>query len=304
MQNNSPFLADRAEPASVIIEADEDILDSIDKILECAICLRLVAEPITIPCGHTFCRCCLVKTLQQPNMRKCPTCRAVCQIVAESAEESMMIKKLAIKRSPQQYQLRVREAVEERANWQMLLPAFIFPDVLFAGSRLDLFLFEPRYRLMMKRVCDSSTLPKFVYVPVSSNREKLEIALVAHVKDVNFLPSGTVIKGEISCRNCLSVSRSLSLCLSRRPLAPHLLYFSYFTIAGYHFHVTMHLFLTHRPMVDTLSPSSLSNAQTSTLINTSSNTLSKYTLGSPTMDNGYDVSTVPRGHFCRAVHCV
>ena len=72
----------------------EDILDFIDKILECAICLRLVAEPITIPCGHTFCRCCLVKSLQQ--QRKCPTCRAVCHIVAESAEESMMIKKVII----------------------------------------------------------------------------------------------------------------------------------------------------------------------------------------------------------------
>ena len=67
----------------------EDILDSIDKILECAICLRLVAEPITIPCGHTFCRCCLVKSLQ--HQKKCPTCRAVCHIVAESAEEETVV---------------------------------------------------------------------------------------------------------------------------------------------------------------------------------------------------------------------
>ena len=45
----------------------------------------------------------------------------------------MMINKLTIKRSPQQYQQRVTEAADERASWLTLLPAFIFPDVLFPG---------------------------------------------------------------------------------------------------------------------------------------------------------------------------
>ena len=52
----------------------------------------------------------------------------------------------------------------------------------------------------MKRVCDSSTLPKFAYVPIdpSTNRD-IEIALVAHVKDVSFLHEGrALVKGIIS----------------------------------------------------------------------------------------------------------
>lgn len=31
-------------------------------LLECAVCLNMLAEPVTIGCGHTFCRTCLVRT--------------------------------------------------------------------------------------------------------------------------------------------------------------------------------------------------------------------------------------------------
>ncbi|CAN0434724.1 unnamed protein product, partial [Hapterophycus canaliculatus] len=45
--------------------------------LECAVCLSLVCEPVSLSCGHSFCRVCLVNTLRR-NKKKCPTCRAVC----------------------------------------------------------------------------------------------------------------------------------------------------------------------------------------------------------------------------------
>lgn len=45
--------------------------------LECGVCLSLVCQPISLSCGHSFCRSCLVSTLRR-NKKKCPTCRAVC----------------------------------------------------------------------------------------------------------------------------------------------------------------------------------------------------------------------------------
>lgn len=45
--------------------------------LECAVCLSLVCQPVSLSCGHTFCRLCLVNTLRR-NKKQCPTCRAVC----------------------------------------------------------------------------------------------------------------------------------------------------------------------------------------------------------------------------------
>lgn len=48
-------------------------------LLECGICLSLVCDPVSISCGHTFCRTCLVKTLQR-SAKRCPCCRAVCHV--------------------------------------------------------------------------------------------------------------------------------------------------------------------------------------------------------------------------------
>lgn len=46
-------------------------------ILECGVCLSLVCEPVSLSCGHTFCRTCLVSALRR-SAKKCPCCRAVC----------------------------------------------------------------------------------------------------------------------------------------------------------------------------------------------------------------------------------
>ena len=35
------------------------------RILECGICLHLIVEPVTICCGHSFCKMCLVKSLRR-----------------------------------------------------------------------------------------------------------------------------------------------------------------------------------------------------------------------------------------------
>ncbi len=43
--------------------------------VECALCMKLLFEPVTTPCGHTFCRACFARTTDHSN--KCPCCRTV-----------------------------------------------------------------------------------------------------------------------------------------------------------------------------------------------------------------------------------
>ncbi|CAJ1356986.1 unnamed protein product, partial [Effrenium voratum] len=45
--------------------------------LECPLCLGLLWEPASIPCGHTLCRCCLARTLDHAfdTAPSCPMCR-------------------------------------------------------------------------------------------------------------------------------------------------------------------------------------------------------------------------------------
>ena len=42
---------------------------------ECILCLKLLFEPVTTPCGHTFCRGCYARAMDHNN--KCPMCRTV-----------------------------------------------------------------------------------------------------------------------------------------------------------------------------------------------------------------------------------
>ncbi|KAL2243079.1 UNVERIFIED_CONTAM: hypothetical protein Sindi_0425900, partial [Sesamum indicum] len=42
---------------------------------DCTLCLKLLYEPITTPCGHSFCRSCLFQSMDRGN--RCPLCRTV-----------------------------------------------------------------------------------------------------------------------------------------------------------------------------------------------------------------------------------
>lgn len=43
--------------------------------VECILCMKLLFEPVTTPCGHTFCRGCFARSADHSN--KCPMCRTV-----------------------------------------------------------------------------------------------------------------------------------------------------------------------------------------------------------------------------------
>uniref|UniRef100_A0A3B5BA19 RING-type domain-containing protein n=1 Tax=Stegastes partitus TaxID=144197 RepID=A0A3B5BA19_9TELE len=42
----------------------------------CSICLELLRDPVTIPCGHSYCMSCLTKYWDRQGVCNCPQCRA------------------------------------------------------------------------------------------------------------------------------------------------------------------------------------------------------------------------------------
>ncbi|CAM9955345.1 unnamed protein product [Ectocarpus sp. 6 AP-2014] len=95
--------------------------------LECAVCLSLVCEPVSLSCGHSFCRVCLVNTLRR-NKKKCPTCRAVChnrrEFVAEDQPEDVMLANIARTCFPELAAARLKEVEAEREKFMTVLPVF------------------------------------------------------------------------------------------------------------------------------------------------------------------------------------
>lgn len=41
--------------------------------LSCSVCMCLFQTPVTIECGHTFCRSCILNSVRSKN--SCPMCR-------------------------------------------------------------------------------------------------------------------------------------------------------------------------------------------------------------------------------------
>ena len=54
---------------------------------ECSICLRYMYQPVTLPCGHSFCQLCLRQCLEH-NLR-CPSCRT--DVPFEAADPQVSI---------------------------------------------------------------------------------------------------------------------------------------------------------------------------------------------------------------------
>ncbi|XP_072317601.1 E3 ubiquitin-protein ligase TRIM21-like [Eucyclogobius newberryi] len=47
---------------------------SFEEMFQCAICLEVFSEPVSIPCGHNFCKCCICEVWDTNGPCKCPLC--------------------------------------------------------------------------------------------------------------------------------------------------------------------------------------------------------------------------------------
>jgi Lon protease-like protein len=178
-------------------KADEPFRRTVAQLLECSVCLSLLCEPISISCGHTFCRVCLVKSLRR-HKKQCPSCREICHISPENAQENIILKSLALQVDPAVYQQRAAESAVEKANWAAVYPVFLYNQAMLPCNKLSLHLFEPRYRLMMTRIVNTSRA--FAYLSIAYEVAVGDIALVAELKETEFLVDGRCILEATLCK--------------------------------------------------------------------------------------------------------
>lgn len=93
-----------------------------------------------------------------------------------------------------------------------LLPIFYYNETLFPGGRLDLHLFEPRYRVMMQRVVNSTR--SFAYV-ANFNQYRAsvgDVALVAVLEEVEFMADGRcMLQAKLSSRMIITEHYGINL---------------------------------------------------------------------------------------------
>ncbi|XP_032903450.1 E3 ubiquitin-protein ligase TRIM39-like [Amblyraja radiata] len=55
--------------------ATKDQVDSLTKELDCPICLDFFTDPVSLECGHNFCRSCITQSWDREGRNSCPECR-------------------------------------------------------------------------------------------------------------------------------------------------------------------------------------------------------------------------------------
>jgi Lon protease-like protein len=186
---------------------------------ECTLCLKLLYEPVTTPCGHTFCSPCLARSYDHAN--KCPMCRTVLHV--GQLPVSIVLKNILEKSFPEEYELRrseetnaasfnfvapldgcgnldstaaaaaaggvntttgVRTTTTSTTN---VLPLFVMSPML-PGERMALNIFEPRYRLMLRRVMAGAR--RFGMAMVNSDHSLYEVCCEVEITECETLPDG------------------------------------------------------------------------------------------------------------------
>ena len=157
--------------------------------LDCQVCFALMLDPLTLACGHTFCRKCVARVLD--HSQSCPACRRPVILTPgalQSAESNKRLSKLLLALCPEQVASRVQQVEAEEAELakNQQIPLFV---CTLAYPRIPTFLhiFEPRYRLMIRRAMEKDR--KFGMLAYNSRGEAQD-----ELGATQFLQYGTLLE--------------------------------------------------------------------------------------------------------------
>lgn len=179
----------------------EAVKDKIRSEFDCQICYAIYLDPLTTTCGHTFCRKCLQRVLDHSSY--CPICRRLLDLShtiypAQYPSNARLVSLLAGLWPSLLTTRRALLATEESPSSPDLdLPLFVC-TISFPTMPTFLHVFEPRYRLMMRRVLDSDRRfgmllhnPEQIPQPgLASTPPFFEYGTLLHIVSAQLLPDG------------------------------------------------------------------------------------------------------------------
>ncbi|KAL4897815.1 PUA-like domain-containing protein [Aspergillus ambiguus] len=126
--------------------------------LDCHVCYSLILDPLTTCCGHTFCRGCVALVLAHSDL--CPVCRRRLNLSATTLPSEPVNRRVASLMEalfPEQVAARREASALEASSGvgdnptETTLPLFV-SSLSLPTMPTFLHIFEPRYRLMIRRV--------------------------------------------------------------------------------------------------------------------------------------------------------
>jgi len=171
-------------------QEDEQRIDPGD--FECSLCMRLFNDPLCTTCGHVFCQVCLERCLD--HTLNCPLCKYPLQNYLADSLKSLhhqldyttdaILKHYLL----EEYSARKAQHLQEIEELKLNLSIFIC-TIGFPSVPCPLHIFEPRYRLMLRRCLDHNNRSFGMCMPLP-NQQHHNIGTLLKVRKVTFFPDG------------------------------------------------------------------------------------------------------------------
>ncbi|KAF8529026.1 PUA-like domain-containing protein [Hysterangium stoloniferum] len=157
--------------------------------LTCEICFMLIYAPVTTPCQHTFCLKCLQRALD--HNAQCPLCRTDMPgfTFPQDHPPNKLVLALILKAFPESYADRKSTTEAEERDVQLDTPIFVC-QLSFPGTPTILHIYEPRYRLMIRR-CLEKPSPRFgMIMPPRRTGERTAFGTMLEIRTVQMFVDG------------------------------------------------------------------------------------------------------------------
>jgi len=169
-----------------------------EEVFECKLCYDLLFKPVTMTCGHVFCKTCLVKTLDYNAL--CPICRLELSdykkdpmkpvtVVIEDILQ-IFLKEQFMKRN-EEYATKMDKLSRVGIDENVEHPIFVC-SIAFPGVECPLHIFEPKYRQMI-RDCLESGGCRFGMCSPNKDDEYSNLGTILTVTNYELLDDGRFI---------------------------------------------------------------------------------------------------------------
>jgi hypothetical protein len=162
--------------------------------MDCQVCYALYLDPITTTCGHTFCRNCLHRVLSHAG--HCPVCRRGLfihpQLDPDLVNSNHRLTQMINGFWADVVALRAQAARDEQEAGELDTPLFVC-TLSFPAMPTFLHVFEPRYRLMIRRAMEADRTFGMVLEKQRIGADGWnfhEIGTLLRISNVEFFPDG------------------------------------------------------------------------------------------------------------------
>ncbi|KAB8338807.1 hypothetical protein FH972_021751 [Carpinus fangiana] len=206
--SDAAYYDDSQDPADMEAQ-DVELLNSLKEAchreLDCHVCYNMMLDPTTTPCGHTFCRKCLARILDHSSL--CPVCRRTLFLPStlDRHSSNKALNRLLLALCPEKVAAR-REAVvedERHASAGLETPLFVC-TMSFPTMPTYLHIFEPRYRLMIRRAVEvNGQFGMVTYNETGASQANIgesqfcEVGTMLQIERYQMLPDG---RSFVQCR--------------------------------------------------------------------------------------------------------